>query len=114
MEATGSVRFSPSMTKIGQIRSSVVSTFSRTSRRAQSDLRLRRGRCVSPSFSVGCASARAGNGAILALGSDEGMRTSLNKSGFATSLVPDRRCAQGEWQPYETRVLQKVSYDQRH
>src|SRR3954454_1453956 len=96
MEVTGSVRFSPSMTKIGQMRSSVVSTFSRTSRRAHSDLRLRRGRWVRPSPSAGGASARDGNGAILALGSDEGMGKSLNKSAFPTSLVPDRPCAQGE------------------
>jgi hypothetical protein len=34
----------PSTTNSGQIRSSVVSTFSRTSRRAHSALRLRRGR----------------------------------------------------------------------
>ena len=41
---TGTRRFSPSMRKSGQIRSLVVSTCSATSRRAQSALRLRRGR----------------------------------------------------------------------
>src|ERR1044072_7784359 len=43
IEATGVRVLVPSTTNIGQIRSSVVSTFSRTSRRAHSALRLRRG-----------------------------------------------------------------------
>ena len=42
IEATGTRVFLPSTTNSGQIRSSVVSTFSRTMRRAHSDLRLRR------------------------------------------------------------------------
>ena len=42
--AIGSRRFSPSMTKIGQIRSSTLSRFSCTSRRDQSALRMRRSR----------------------------------------------------------------------
>ena len=46
MEATGSRRRRPSIRKSGQIRSSAVSTFSRTSRRDHSALRLRRGRWV--------------------------------------------------------------------
>ena len=44
MAAIGSRVFSPSMTKIGQIRSSTVSRFSCTSRRDQSALRMRRSR----------------------------------------------------------------------
>ena len=44
MAAIASRRFSPSMTKIGQIRSSTVSRFSCTSRRDQSALRMRRRR----------------------------------------------------------------------
>ena len=44
MAAIGSRRLSPSMTKIGQIRSSTVSRFSCTSRRDQSALRMRRRR----------------------------------------------------------------------
>ena len=43
--ATGTRRFSPSIRKSGQMRSLVVRTCSATSRRAHSDLRLRRGRC---------------------------------------------------------------------
>ena len=46
IEATGVRVLWPSTTNSGQIRSSVVSTFSRTSRRAHSALRLRRGRIV--------------------------------------------------------------------
>ena len=44
IEATSARLLSPSITNIGQIRSSVVTMFSRTMRRAHSDLRLRRGR----------------------------------------------------------------------
>ena len=44
MAAIGSRVLSPSMTKIGQIRSSTVSRFSCTSRRDQSALRMRRSR----------------------------------------------------------------------
>jgi hypothetical protein len=44
MEGTGTRALSPSMTNSGQIRSSVVSWFSRTMRRAQSLRRLRRRR----------------------------------------------------------------------
>ena len=44
IEATLSRRLSPSTRKIGQIRSLVVSTFSRMRRRVHSALRLRRGR----------------------------------------------------------------------
>ncbi len=46
MEAIGSRRPSPSITNIGQIRSSTVRVCSRTSRRDHSDFRLRRGRWV--------------------------------------------------------------------
>ena len=46
IEATGVRWLWPPVTNNGQIRSSVVSTFSRTIRRAHSDLRLRRGRTV--------------------------------------------------------------------
>ena len=42
IESTGTRRLAPSTMNSGQIRSSVVSTFSRTMRRAHSDLRLRR------------------------------------------------------------------------
>ena len=59
MEATASVRFCPSITNTGQIRSWAVSVFSRTSARDQAVRRLRRmrragkveaaeGRCVIP------------------------------------------------------------------
>ena len=44
MAAISSRRLSPSMTKIGQIRSSTVSLFSCTRRRDQSALRMRRSR----------------------------------------------------------------------
>ena len=59
IEATGCRPLAPSIRKSGQMRSSVESRFSRTSRRVQSALRLRRGRCVSES---GSASAGAGRG----------------------------------------------------
>src|SRR2546423_13865741 len=51
-------RFAPSTMNSGQIRSSAVSTFSRTMRRAHSDLRLRRMR-VARSSGVACAVASA-------------------------------------------------------
>src|ERR1700730_7191057 len=46
MEAIGSRVFVPSQMKSGQIKSSVVSAFSRTNRRDHSALRLRRGRIL--------------------------------------------------------------------
>src|SRR3954453_5345888 len=46
IEATGTRVFFPATTNSGQIKSSAVSTFSRTMRRAHSDLRLRRMRVV--------------------------------------------------------------------
>ena len=60
IEPTGARLFSPSITNIGQIRSLVVSTFSRISRRAHSDLRLRRGRTARSSEGL---ERRSGRGA---------------------------------------------------
>src|SRR3954447_12639797 len=56
IEATGTRVFFPATTNSGQIKSSAVSTFSRTMRRAHSDLRLRRIRVVRSSDVV-CAGA---------------------------------------------------------
>ena len=58
IEATGARR--PSATNSGQIRSSVVSTFSRTMRRAHSVRRLRRSRVVRSSDGAASALASAG------------------------------------------------------
>ena len=57
---TGCALASPSMTNSGQIRSSAVSTFSRTIRRAHSALRLRRMRTVRSSGVAAGASASTG------------------------------------------------------
>ena len=59
IEATGVRVLWPSTTNSGQIRSSVVSTFSRTSRRAHSALRLRRGRIARSSGGEARAVCRA-------------------------------------------------------
>ena len=59
IEATAVRLLWPSTTNIGQIRSSVVSTFSRTIRRAHSALRLRRGRIARSSVGAAGAGARA-------------------------------------------------------
>src|SRR5947209_3129335 len=73
IEATGTRTFAPSTMNSGQIRSSVVSTFSRTMRRAHSDLRLRRMRVVSSSGSVrgrastGCKRASIGRPYLIAM-----------------------------------------------
>ena len=67
IESTGARIPVPSTRNNGQIRSSVVSTFSRTNRRAQSARRLRRGRLVSSSavavFAAVSAAGSAGAGA---------------------------------------------------
>jgi hypothetical protein len=60
IEATGVRVLFPSTTNIGQIKSSVVSTFSRTSRRAHSALRLRRGRMIRSSGAAARAVCRRG------------------------------------------------------
>ena len=56
IESTGARTFEPSTRNSGQIRSSVVSTFSRTMRRAHSARRLRRGRIARSSRSAGLVS----------------------------------------------------------
>jgi len=61
IEATAVRCLWPSTTNSGQIRSSVVNTFSRTSRRAHSALRLRRGRTTRSSGAAGAVLARAGS-----------------------------------------------------
>src|SRR5947209_513611 len=60
IDATGMRTLSPPVTNSGQIRSSVVSTFSRTIRRAHSDLRLRRIRIARSSVALAVAALRRG------------------------------------------------------
>ena len=72
MAATGTRVLDPSTRNSGQIRSSVVSTFSRTSRRVHSALRLRRGRLVRSSralalFSTGAMRASIGRPYLIAM-----------------------------------------------
>ena len=91
---------SPSIRKSGQIRSSVVSRFSRTSRRDQSALRLRRGRCVRRAASGAASVAtRTREGRELRHDSNlrrraAGLRDEVahqNKSKNATRASPDLR-----------------------
>ena len=76
IEGTDSRRFSPSMMKIGQIRSLVVSTVSRTIRRAHSVRRLRRGRW-DRSRRAACGSAKGLKGEVMDTGSSWLSRSSM-------------------------------------
>src|SRR5215212_1024523 len=83
IEATDTRTFVPATTNSGQIRSSAVSAFSRTMRRAHSDLRLRRMRVVRSSGSLRAgASAARRNCTVLSIGRPYLIAIGLLRNGF--------------------------------